>query len=118
MVYLAAGSVQLFKSVILHLYRVFFLIGMYLCVFAAMFGCKFDPSRYILGHWIFSPLAKVSFCLYLTHFIVIMSGNFSNRMGLFWQSTSSMYIVITDIFWGLIFATCLSLLIESPTLGL
>jgi len=83
-----------------------------------MFGCKFDPSKYILGHWIFSPLAKVSFCLYLTHFIVIMNGTFSNRMDLFWQASTSIYIVITDIFWGLISATCLSLLIESPTLGL
>lgn len=103
MVYLAAGSVQLFKSVILHLYRVFFLIGMYLCVFAAMFGCKFDPSRYILGHWIFSPLAKVSFCLYLTHFIVIMSGNFQIEW-VFFGNLHHPCILLSLIYFGDLFS--------------
>lgn len=64
--------------------RVVFLLGVYLCVFAAMFGCKNDPSKYILGHRIFSPLAKVSFCIYLVHFIVIMNGTFSARMDMYW----------------------------------
>ena len=64
--------------------RVFFLLGMYLCIFAALFGCENDPSRYILGHRIFSPLAKVSFCVYLVHLIVIMGGTFNSRMDLYW----------------------------------
>ncbi len=83
-----------------------------------MFGCKHDPTKYILGHWIFSPLAKVSFCMYLTHFIVILSGTFSVRMELFWQAESSIYIVISDIFFSILLATLLSLLVESPVLGL
>jgi peptidoglycan/LPS O-acetylase OafA/YrhL len=64
--------------------RVFFVLGIMMCVFAAMFGCENDPSRYILGHRMFSPLAKVSFCIYLVHFIVIMGGTFSSRMDLYW----------------------------------
>ncbi len=40
--------------------RVFFLLGVFLCVFAAMFGCKNDPTKFILGHPFFSPLAKVT----------------------------------------------------------
>lgn len=91
---------------------------MYLCVFAAMFGCKNDPAKFFLGHPIFSALAKVSFCVYLTHFIVIMDGTFSARMDLFWQPSSSVYIVISDIFLSILFATCLSTLIEAPILAL
>ena len=64
--------------------RVFFLLGVYLCVFAAMFGCRNDPVKYILGHHIFSPLAKVSFCIYLVHLIVVMGGTFASRMDLYW----------------------------------
>jgi peptidoglycan/LPS O-acetylase OafA/YrhL len=97
---------------------VVFIIGVYLCIFAALFGCKNDPSRIILGHWIFSPLAKVSFCIYLTHFIVIMNGVFSVRMDLYWQTSSILYIVISDIFWSILLATCLSCLIEAPILSL
>ncbi len=83
-----------------------------------MFGCKHDPTKYILGHWLFSPLAKVSFCMYLTHFIVILDGTFSVRMDLFWQLSTSLYIVITDIFYSILTATFLSLLVEAPILGL
>lgn len=95
-----------------------FLIGVYLCIFAAMFGCKNDPSRIILGHWIFSPLAKVSFCIYLTHFIVIVNGTFSAKSDLYWQVSSVLYVIIADIFWSILYATTLSCLIEAPILGL
>lgn len=98
--------------------RIFFLIGVYLCIFAAMFGCRNDPSKYILGHRLFSPLAKVSFSIYLVHFIVIMSGTFSSRMDMYWEPYSGIFQVISDIFWSTIFAAVLSLLIESPIMGL
>ena len=89
-----------------------------MCCFSSIFGCNHDPTKYILGHWFFAPLAKVSFCMYLVHFIVIMNGLFSVRMDLFWQVESSLYTVITDIFLSVMLATCLTLLIESPVLGL
>lgn len=98
--------------------RVAFLAGLTLVTFPAMFGCKNDPVHIILGHKIFSPGAKISFCMYLTHFIVIMMGVFSNRMDLYWQPISSVYLIISDIFWAMVTATFLSLLIESPTLGI
>lgn len=98
--------------------RVIFIFGMYCCVFAAMFGCKNDPSKFILGHRFFSPLAKVSFCIYLMHLIVIMGGTFAGRMDLYWTPYTATFISISDIFWAVIAATSLSLLIESPTLGL
>lgn len=98
--------------------RVSFLIGVTLVCFPAMFGCKNDPVHKILGHKLFAPIAKISFCMYLTHFIVIIMGVFSNRMDLYWQPMSSIYYVISDIFWTIILATFLSLLIESPTLGI
>lgn len=56
--------------------------------------------------------------MYLTHLIVILDGTFSARMELFWQVESSLYVVIADIFFSILLATCLSLLIESPVLGL
>jgi peptidoglycan/LPS O-acetylase OafA/YrhL len=87
-------------------------------VFAAMFGCKNDPVKFILGHAFFSPIAKISFSIYLTHFIVIMRGSFSARIDFYWQAMSSIYIVITDIFYSMILALVLSLLVESPILGL
>ena len=98
--------------------RVFFIFGMYLCIFAAIFGCKNDPSKFILGHKLFSPLAKVSFCIYLTHLIVIMRGTFSSRMDLYWTPYTATFISISDIFYSVLAATCLSLLVEAPTLGL
>lgn len=76
-----------------------------------MFGCKHDPTKYILGHWFFSPLAKVSFCMYLTHFIVILDGTFSVKMDMFWQVSTSLYVVITDIFYSILTAAFLSLLV-------
>ena len=98
--------------------RVIFLIGVYMCVFAAIFGCRNDPSKYILGHRLFGPLAKVSFCVYLVHLIIIISGTYSSKMDLYWEPYSAVYVVVSDIFWSVICATALSLLIESPTLGL
>ena len=83
-----------------------------------MFGCKNDPSKFILGHRFFAPLAKVSFCIYLMHLIVIMGGTFAGRMDLYWTPYTATFISISDIFWAVIAATGLSLLIESPTLGL
>lgn len=83
-----------------------------------MFGCKNDPSKYFLGHKIFAPLAKVSFCIYLTHFIVIMNGTFGSKMDLYWEPYSAIYVVICDIVWSIMLATVLSLLVEAPTLGL
>lgn len=118
LVHHCAGLLQLAQPVLLYLFSVFFILGMYLCIFAAMFGCKNDPAKFILGHWFFSPLAKVSFCIYLTHFIVIMNGTFSSRMDLYWQSSSGLYLVIADIFWSILLATTLSCLIEAPILGL
>jgi peptidoglycan/LPS O-acetylase OafA/YrhL len=97
---------------------VLFVLGVYMLVFAAMFGCKNDPVKFILGHAFFSPIAKISFSIYLTHFIVIMRGSFSARIDFYWQAMSSIYIVITDIFYSMILALVLSLLVESPTLGL
>lgn len=76
-----------------------------------MFGCENDPVRYILSHRMFAPLAKVSFCVYLMHFVVIMAGAFSAKMDLYWQPYSAIYMVITDIFWSVIVATILSLLV-------
>ncbi len=49
---------------------------------------------------------------------MIMRGAFSVRIGFYWQSMSSIYIVITDIFYSILLALVLSLLVESPTLGL
>jgi peptidoglycan/LPS O-acetylase OafA/YrhL len=91
--------------------RVVFLIGVYLCIFAAMFGCENDPSKYILGHKMFSPLAKVSFCIYLIHFVVIMGGTFASKMDLYWEPYSAVYLSISDIFWSVLAATVLSLLV-------
>lgn len=47
-----------------------------------------------------------------------MNGTFSSRMDLYWQSSSGLYLVIADIFWSILLATCLSCLIEAPILGL
>lgn len=83
-----------------------------------MFGCKNDPAKFILGHKLFSPLAKISFCIYLVHLIVVMNATYSVRMELYWQPLSAIYLIIADIFWSVILATFLSLIIESPTLSL
>jgi hypothetical protein len=76
-----------------------------------MFGCKNDPVKFILGHAFFSPLAKISFCLYLTHFIVIISQTLGAKVDLYWQSFSILYHVVTDIVYSLVLALILSLLV-------
>jgi peptidoglycan/LPS O-acetylase OafA/YrhL len=76
-----------------------------------MFGCKNDPAKFILGHPFFSPFAKISFSVYLTHFIVIMNGSFSSRMNLYWQEMSVIYVIVTDIILSLATALVLSLLV-------
>lgn len=86
-------------------------MGVILCTFPAMFGCKNDPCHIILGSSVFSAVAKVSFCMYLCHFIVIMMGTFSSRMDLYWQPMSSLYVVVSDLIWSILLATCLSLLV-------
>lgn len=37
---------------------------------------------------------------------------------MYWQNSSAIYVVISDIFWSVLFATVLSCLIEAPILGL
>jgi peptidoglycan/LPS O-acetylase OafA/YrhL len=98
--------------------RVGFILGIMLVTFPAMFGCKNDPCHIILGSWIWSPIAKVSFCMYLVHFIVLMMGVFSNRMDMYWQYSSMLYAYVADVFWSILLATLLSVLVESPILGI
>lgn len=95
-----------------------FVFGAYLCFFSGMFGCRNDPTKSILGHWFFSPLAKISFCIYLTHFIIIMDTTYSSRMNLYWQTSSVLYSTVSSFFWSIFLATSLSCMIESPILGL
>lgn len=45
------------------------------------------------------------------HFVVIMSGTFASKMDLYWEPYSAIYISISDIFWSVIVATMLSLLV-------
>lgn len=52
------------------------------------------------------------------HLIVIMGGTFAGRMDLYWTPYTATFITISDIFWAILAATGLSLLVESPTLGL
>lgn len=59
----------------------------------------------------FSPLARVSFCIYLMHFIVIMGGTYGNKMDLYWTPYTAIYLSIADIFWSVLAGTALSLLI-------
>ena len=47
-----------------------------------------------------------------------MNGSFSSRMNLYWQDMSALYVIVTDIFFSVLLALFLSLLIESPTLDL
>jgi peptidoglycan/LPS O-acetylase OafA/YrhL len=98
--------------------RVGFLIGIMLMTFPAMFGCKNDPCHIILGNWIWSPIAKVSFCMYLMHFIAVLMGIFSNRMDMYWQYTTMIYSFIADVVWSILMATLLSIMVESPILGM
>ena len=56
--------------------------------------------------------------MYLTHFIVILDGTYSQRMDMFWQLSTSLYSVVADIFLSILLAAALSLLVEAPTLGL
>jgi peptidoglycan/LPS O-acetylase OafA/YrhL len=98
--------------------RVGFILGIMLVTFPAMFGCKNDPCHIILGNWVWSPVAKVSFCMYLMHFIALLMGIYSNRMDMYWQYTTMIYTYIADVVWAILFATCLSVLVESPILGL
>jgi hypothetical protein len=39
-------------------------------------------------------------------------------MNQYWEPFSSLYIIITDIFFSVLLALTLSLLVESPSLGL
>lgn len=89
-----------------------------LVTFPAMFGCKNDPVHIILGNWVWSPFAKVSFCMYLMHFIALLMGIFSNRMDMYWQYTTMIYTFLADVFWSVILATFLSVLVEAPILGI
>lgn len=98
--------------------RVAFLLGIMLLTFPAMFGCKNDPVHIILGNWVWSPIAKVSFCMYLMHFIAVLMGIFSNRMDMYWQYTTMIYSFIADVVWSILLATLLSVMVESPILGM
>lgn len=98
--------------------RVGFLVGIMLLTFPAMFGCKNDPVHIILGNWIWSPIAKVSFCMYLMHFVAVLMGIFSNRMDMYWQTTTMLYSFIADIVWSILLATLLSVLVEAPIMGI
>ncbi|CAD8208487.1 unnamed protein product [Paramecium octaurelia] len=98
--------------------RVFFVIGVGLCITPALLGCKNDPSRFILGHPFWQPIARISFCMYLTHFIVILFMTFSTTQLVYYQQSHILYFTLTDIVYTIIIGGLLSLAIEVPCMNL
>jgi hypothetical protein len=47
-----------------------------------------------------------------------MNGSFSSKMNLYWQDMTLLYVIFTDVVFSVLLALFLSLLVESPTLGL
>ncbi|CAD8211140.1 unnamed protein product [Paramecium pentaurelia] len=98
--------------------RVFFVLGVGLCITPALLGCKNDPSRFILGHPFWQPIARISFCMYLTHFIVILFMTFSSTQLVYYQYSHILYFTLTDIVYTIIIGGLLSLAIEVPCMNL
>ncbi|CAD8107262.1 unnamed protein product [Paramecium primaurelia] len=98
--------------------RVFFVIGVGFCITPALLGCKNDPSRFILGHPFWQPIARISFCMYLTHFIVILFMTFSSTQLVYYQYSHILFFTLTDIVYTIVIGGILSLAIEVPCMNL
>ncbi|CAD8115428.1 unnamed protein product [Paramecium sonneborni] len=98
--------------------RVFFVLGVGLCITPALLGCKNDPSRFILGHPFWQPIARISFCMYLTHFIVILFMTFSSTQLVYYQYSHILFFTLTDIVYTIIIGGIISLAIEVPCMNL
>jgi len=96
--------------------KIFFIVGLVLFLAPSIFGVR-DIFGIILGANFWTPLARVSFCMYLVHFFVIQYMIRVRRQMEYYTTFNCIIDVFTDSCITIIVGTILSMLIEAPLLN-
>ena len=93
--------------------RIIYVIGLNLILLNNFLGSK-DWVRTILSWKLFSIIARLSFCGYLVHLIIILRFSYSSKATQVIEAENLNYHFFSDLLLSLIFAGILSLFVEIP----
>ncbi|KAK9498833.1 hypothetical protein O3M35_003389 [Rhynocoris fuscipes] len=94
-------------------FKLFWCLGLMWIIIACIMGYG-GPVNTILSAKIFGPLGRLTYCIYLTHIAVILFDISSRRIVSYYTDYSQVQAFFGDMFFVIVFATILSVLLESP----
>ena len=97
--------------------RLSFALGLSSLLLSCLLG-KFSLLSNILSAKFWTPFARVSYCTYLTHNLVIFTVYNSIESGIFWTPTNLIMMNIAFIVLSYALGFCISMLIEVPCMNL
>ncbi|XP_073995610.1 nose resistant to fluoxetine protein 6-like isoform X2 [Rhodnius prolixus] len=94
-------------------YKLFWTAGLMWIIIACTMGYG-GPVNTFLSAKIFGPLGRLTYCIYLTHVAIILYDISSRRMTTYYTDYGQVQAFFGDMFFVIICATILSVLLESP----
>ena len=105
---------QIWHSLYACLEKPFFIIGLIMVTFPSVLGCKGSFFRLLLESKILNFMAKISFCTYLVHFMVILqfvsSRTYDNYFSLLDTFTLYLGALVVSCFFGFL----MTIFVELP----
>lgn len=108
---------QTFQWIFLTFGRTFYIFGLWSVTICCLLNIP-DIVGYIANWKIWGFIARISFCAYLIHFIVIQRSVQNYRQANYFSNESLFYWSVADIVITLVAATVLCLLVELPFMNL
>jgi hypothetical protein len=98
-------------------FRIGFIVGLYLVIFPALVTGN-DIVGKILGFKFFTPVARLTFTMYLMHLIIITRSSTNSRQIGYFNNENVIYFTLADILLTFLAGLGITLLIESPLLNI
>jgi peptidoglycan/LPS O-acetylase OafA/YrhL len=105
---------QIAHSFYLILSKPLFILGMIVTILPASLGIKNSFFALILNAKIFTWIARISFCTYLVHLLVIIRFLYNRTFDVYYQPIDTFVIYMGLLVIGLFFGFLMTMLVELP----
>jgi peptidoglycan/LPS O-acetylase OafA/YrhL len=105
---------QIWHSLYFCFSRIIFLLGLTMVILSSLLGIKTSFFRILLDTSLFNIIAKISFCVYLVHFIVLSQylGNF--KVDLYFNELDRFVVHCSIVVLSCFFGYLLAVVVEIP----
>ncbi|XP_034303620.2 nose resistant to fluoxetine protein 6 [Magallana gigas] len=91
------------------------------CVCWVIYACATGNGGFVntvLSWSVFGPLARLSYCLYLVHPVIMYAYSYSSRTPIYLTDFTAIYLFLGNLVFSLMVACIASLVFEAPMMGL